>query len=51
MTEPLERHLFQLEVAAAYAGQMALKTYERGEEPTDRHLLLALHALQQKGQK
>lgn len=51
MTEAQHKWLLQLEVAAAYAGQMALKTYERGQAPDDRHLLLALHALQQKGQK
>lgn len=51
MTETLERWLLQLEVAVAYAGQMALKTHERGGEADDRHLLVALHALQQKGQK
>lgn len=46
MEEMLERHLAQLEVALAYAGQMALKTYEQQQPPEpQRHLLLALHAL------
>jgi len=51
MEHQLEQHLHQLEVALAYAGQMALKTYERGQAPQQQHLLLALHALQQKGQQ
>lgn len=51
MTEAQQQRLFELEIATAYAGQMALKTYERGQAPDQHHLLLALHALQQKGQK
>lgn len=51
MEQLLEHQLHQIEVALAYAGQMALVTYQKGQEQQQQHLLLALHALQQKGQQ